>query len=98
VAEVQRAIGRLEAYQLKLVATADEVGAAAGAGFTGTEAWIARHTTVSRAIAAREVALATELEPGHDATTEAPDQGPVSPGTRPSSSRRRPDASPVAPD
>jgi hypothetical protein len=57
VTEAQRAIGRLEAYQLKLVATPDDAGAAA-----------------------REVALATELEPGHDATTEAPDQGPVSPG------------------
>ncbi len=80
VAEVERAIRRLDAFKLKLVAAADSSGAAADAGFTGTEAWVARQTTVSRTKAAREVALATELgSGGHDATATALDEGLVSP-------------------
>ena len=70
----------VEAVKLKVVAAADRAGAAADAGFTGTEAWVARQTTTSRGDAARQVALATELESGgHDATAEALDAGLVSP-------------------
>ncbi len=79
VAEVERAIRRLEAYKLRLVATADKTGTALDAGFTGTEAWVAKTTTVSRAHAAREVALAQELQSGHDSTASALDDGLVSP-------------------
>ena len=79
VAEVDRAIRRLEAYKLKLVAAADSAGVAKDAGFTGADAWLAKTTTVSRADAARQVALAAELDSGHDATAEALDAGLVSP-------------------
>ena len=76
---MERAIRRLEAYKLRLVATADKAGTALDAGFAGTEAWVAKTTTVSRAHAAREVALAQELQSGHDATASALDEGLVSP-------------------
>ena len=79
VAEVDRAIRRLESYKLKLVAAADSAGVAKDAGFTGADAWLAKTTTVSRADAARQVALAGELDSGHDATAEALDAGLVSP-------------------
>jgi hypothetical protein len=79
VAEVGRAIHRLEAYQLRLVAAADKSGVAADAGFTDTGAWVARQTTRSRTKAARDVALATQLESGHAATADALDQGLLSP-------------------
>ena len=62
-----------------MVATADRVGAAKDAGFTGTDAWIASHTQTSRSTAAREVGLAAELGAGHDATAEALDAGLLSP-------------------
>ena len=79
VAEVDRAIRRLESYKLKLVAAADSAGVAKDAGFTGADAWLAKTTTVSRADAARQVALAADLGSGHDATTAALDAGLVSP-------------------
>ena len=65
--------------KLKLVAAADTAGVAKDAGFTGADAWLAKTTTVSRADAARQVALAAELDSGHDATAEALDAGLVSP-------------------
>src|SRR5438105_772573 len=58
---VDRAIRRLEALKLKLLAAADTAGIAQDAGFTGTEAWVVRQTTTSRTTAARQVALAREL-------------------------------------
>ena len=79
VAEVDRAIRRLESFKFKLVAAADSAGVAKDAGFTGADAWLAKTTTVSRADAARQVALASELDSGHDATAEALDAGLVSP-------------------
>ena len=79
VAELDRATRRLEALKLKLVAAADSAGVAKDAGFTGADAWLAKTTTVSRSDAARQVALASELESGHDATAEALDAGLVSP-------------------
>src|SRR6188508_927685 len=78
VAEVDRAIRRLESYKLKLVAAADSAGVAKDAGFTGADAWLAKTTTTSRGDAARQVALATELDSGHDATAKALDAGLVS--------------------
>lgn len=71
---------RTEAARLKLVAAADRAGAPADAGFTGTEAWVARNTTTTRSGAAREVSLARELHAGgHEATSAALDEGLVSP-------------------
>ena len=79
VTAVDRVGRRLDALKLKLVAAADKAGAAKDAGFTGADAWLAKTTTVSRADAARQVALAAELDSGHDATAEALDAGLVSP-------------------
>ena len=79
VAEVDRAIRRLESYKLKLIAAADSADVAKDAGFTGADAWLAKTTTVSRSDAARQVALAGELKAGHDATAVALDAGLVSP-------------------
>ena len=79
VAELDRATRRIEALKLKVVAAADQAEVAKDAGFTGADAWLAKTTTVSRADAARQVALAGELDSGHDATAEALDAGLVSP-------------------
>ena len=79
VAELDRATRRIEALKLKVVAAADQAGIAKDAGFTDTNAWVAKTTTVGRSDAARQVALATELDSGHDATAEALDAGLVSP-------------------
>jgi hypothetical protein len=78
VADLDRAARRIEALKLKVVAAADKAGAARDAGFTGTEAWVARQTTTSRSTAARDVVLARELSAGHDATAAALDAGLVS--------------------
>ena len=69
--------------KLNLVAAANSDGVAKDAGFTGADAWLAKTTTVSRSDAARQVALAGELDSGHDATGEALDAGLVSPDTLP---------------
>ena len=79
VAELDRAARRIEALKLKVVAAAAQDQVAKDAGFTGADAWLAKTTTVSRGDAARQVALATELDSGHDATAEALDAGLVSP-------------------
>ena len=78
VAALDRVSRRVDAMKLKLVGAADSAGVAKDAGFTGADAWLAKTTTVSRADAARQVALAGELETGHDATAEALDAGLVS--------------------
>ena len=82
VPALDRVCRRLDALKLKLVAAADRAGTATDAGFTGADAWLAKTTTVSRGDAARQVALATELDSGHDATAEALDAGLVSPATQ----------------
>ena len=79
VAEVDRAIHRLIAYKLKVLASADKASVATEAGFTDTSAWAARQSRTPRASAAKDVALATELEAGHDATATALDEGLLSP-------------------
>ena len=79
VQALERIGRRVEAAKLKVVAAADRTGVATDAGFTGTEAWVARQTTTSRTSAAREVALAIQLgSGGHDATAAALDEGLVS--------------------
>jgi hypothetical protein len=69
---------RLDAVKLRMLAAADKASAARDAGFTDTTAWVAKHATISRAEAAQRVALATELESGHAATSEALEVGLVS--------------------
>ena len=83
VAELDRATRRIEALKLKLVAAADSAEVAKDAGFTGADAWLAKTTTVSRADAARQVALAGELDSGHDATPQ-----PWTPGSSPQNTQR----------
>jgi len=79
VAELDRATRRIEALKLKVVAAADQGNVAKDAGFTGADAWLAQTATISRSDAARQVALATELDSGHDALAEALGSGLVSP-------------------
>ncbi len=75
VTALERVSRRLDAVRLKLVAAADRAGTAKDAGFTNTGAWVAKATTMSRSDAARQVALAGELESGHEATAAALDAG-----------------------
>ncbi len=80
VRSLERVARRLEAVRLRVLAAADKAGAAKDAGFSGTEAWTARHTNTSAApAAAREVHLATELHTGHQTTAAALDHGLLSP-------------------
>ena len=79
VLEIERVIHRLTAFKLKVLASADKARVAADAGFTDTNAWAARQSHTSRATAAREVTLATDLDSGYDATAAALDEGLLSP-------------------
>ena len=76
---VERHARRLSGVRLRVLAAAARARAADRAGFASTEAWAARRTRMPRAAAARQVALAGELESGHDATAAALDQGLLSP-------------------
>ena len=78
VAEVERAIARLEAVKLRMVAAADREDAAACAGMSGTTAWLAAHTRSWGAKAAADVSLATALDEGLPVTKEALASGAVS--------------------
>ena len=62
VREVDRAISRLQALKLSLVAAADRAQVAAGSGMTGTGAWLSKATRTTGAVAAGQVALAGALE------------------------------------
>jgi len=62
VREADRAISRLQALKLALVATADKASVAAGSGMSGTGAWLAKQTRTTGASAAGQVALAGALE------------------------------------
>ncbi len=79
VRSLERVARRLEAVRLRVLAAADKAGTAQDAGFSGTEAWTARQTNTTRATAAREVHLATELHTGHDTTATALEEGLLSP-------------------
>lgn len=71
VGEVDRAITRLQAMKLSLVAVVDKSDVASDAGMTGTAAWLAARSRRDGASAAREVRLATALDAGLTATREA---------------------------
>ena len=62
VREADRAISRLQALKLSLVAAADRAQVAAGSGMSGTGAWLAKQTRATGASAAGQVALAGALE------------------------------------
>jgi Domain of unknown function (DUF222) len=78
VAEVDRAIARLESVKLRMIAAADRQGAGAASGMSGTPAWLAAHTRSWGAKAAADVALATALEDSLPLTQEALADGTVS--------------------
>ncbi|MFN8192058.1 MAG: DUF222 domain-containing protein [Nocardioidaceae bacterium] len=62
VREVDRAVARLHAVRLSLVAAADRAEVAAGSGMSGTGAWLSKQTRTTGAAAAGQVALAGALE------------------------------------
>jgi hypothetical protein len=62
VREVDRAVARLQAVRLSLVAAADRAEVALGSGMSGTGAWLSKHTRTTGAAAAGQVALAGALE------------------------------------
>jgi len=62
VREVDRALARLQAVRLALVAAADKAAVAAGSGMSGTGAWLSQATRTTGAAAAGQVALAGALE------------------------------------
>ena len=71
VAEVDRAMTRLAAVKLSMVAAAHRQGAAQRAGMTNTGAWLAAHTRSWGAQAAADVSLATALDESLPVTREA---------------------------
>jgi hypothetical protein len=77
VREVDRAVARLQAVRLSLVAAADKASVAAGSGMSGTGAWLSKQTRTTGAAAAGQVALAGALE-GLPATGAALRDGEVS--------------------
>jgi len=78
IVECERAIRRLEALKLRLVATAAASRAAQSSGHSSTGAWLASRTKAAHARCARDVKLASALESGLSATAEALDAGRVS--------------------
>ena len=78
VAEVDRAISRMEALKLTLVAAADQQDAGARAGMSGTSAWLAANTRSWGGKAAADVSLATALEASLPLTKDALADGHLS--------------------
>ncbi len=78
VAEVDRAISRMEALKLTLVAAADQQDAGARAGMSGTSAWLAANTRSWGGKAAADVSLATALEASLPVTKDALAEGRLS--------------------
>lgn len=62
VAEADRAIQRLQAVKLRLIAAADAAEVCKDAGLVDTTAWLSRHTRSDSAASARQVSLAQDLE------------------------------------
>ncbi len=74
VAELDRAIRRLESVKLRVVAAADHASVAARTGLADTGSWLARRTNAGAVRAAADVRLATALdEPGPGATRPCAD-------------------------
>jgi hypothetical protein len=84
IAELERAIRRLEGAKLALLASADRARVADLSGMSDTAAWLSRQTRSGSAESARAVRLATELAPSSPAepsrpTAQALSSGSVSP-------------------
>ena len=78
LAEVERAIARMESVKLTMVAAADRAQVGTESGMTGTSAWLAAHTRSGGAKAAADTALATALDSSLPLTREALSEGVVS--------------------
>ena len=79
VTEWSRALTRIEALRLRLMASPAAAEAAAAQGMTGPDAWLAARTRGDRAKAAGTVRLADALADGFAATGAALQAGAVSP-------------------
>ena len=75
IGDVDKAVTRLQAMKLALVARVDKSDVAADAGMTGTAAWLASRSRRDGASTAREVRLANALDGGLTATREALGEG-----------------------
>ncbi|WP_235545671.1 DUF222 domain-containing protein, partial [Phycicoccus sp. Soil802] len=79
IADLDKAVTRMQALKLSLVAVVDKSDVAADAGMTGTAAWLAARSRRDGASAAREVRLATALDGGLAATRAALREGDLTP-------------------
>lgn len=79
VTEWSRALSRIEALRLRLMACPEAAQAAAAQGMTGVDAWLASRTRGDRAKAAGTARLADALAGGFAATSAALEAGAVSP-------------------
>ena len=79
IGAVERHARRLSGVRLRVLAAAGRARAADRAGFATTEGWVASRTRTTRSAAARQVALAGDLESGYDATAAALEEGLLSP-------------------
>ena len=78
LASMDRAISRMQAMKLQMVAAADRERVAESSGMSGTAAWLAAHTRTGGAEAAQTVGLATALDSGLSSTGDALAAGDVS--------------------
>src|SRR5213083_407589 len=78
IVDLDRAVTRLQALKLALVARVDQSDVASDAGMSGTAAWLAARSRRDGATAAREVRLATALDGGLTATRKALGDGDLS--------------------
>ncbi len=78
IGELERAVTRLQALKLSLVAVVDKTDVATDAGMTGTGAWLAARSRTDGASAAKEVRLATALDQGLAVTGAALGEGVLS--------------------
>jgi hypothetical protein len=78
IGELERAVTRLQAMKLSLVAVVDKADVAADSGMTGTAAWLAARSRSDGAAAAKDVRLATALDGRLAATRAALSEGALS--------------------
>ncbi len=79
LAGIDRALHRLAAVRLTLIAAADQAGVAAATGASDTTAWVAATTRTAGPTAARDTRLAATLTRGLPATAAALAAGDLSP-------------------
>ncbi len=71
VAGWERAVRRVEALKLRVLAHARTAGVAKATGMSGTDAWLARATKSGRRDASQQVRLATALDESLEVTATA---------------------------